>query len=65
MTIRFSHESKCYIAQCDQCFDVVDFDHLRENSREGFQDAKDAIDIDGWKTVKSSNGWRNICYGCK
>jgi hypothetical protein len=59
MTIRKSKETGQMCAQCDVCFDVVDFD-----DGEDFDEAKAAIDADGWKTKKVEGKWQNICPDC-
>lgn len=60
MTIRRLTETGQMAAQCDKCFDVVDFE-----DGEDFNEAKIAIDCDGWKTVRGGAGWINICPDCQ
>jgi len=60
MTIRVSKETRAYIAQCDKCFDVVDFEKGVE-----FDAVKLAIDMDGWKTQRSNGSWINVCPDCQ
>ena len=48
------------IAQCDVCLDVVDFEEDQD-----FNDAKQAIYMDGWLTRKKDGKWINICIDCK
>lgn len=59
MTIKKSFETGNFIAQCDECYDVVDF----END-ETFEQVKIAIDMDGWQTKRVGNVWHNICPDC-
>jgi hypothetical protein len=65
MSIRKSKESGCMVAQCDQCFDVVDFEDLDGSEAEHWGDVRQAIDIDGWKSKKEGGQWRNICPDCQ
>lgn len=60
MGIKFSKETGNMCAQCDDCFDVVDFDDGTD-----FHQAKIAIDTDGWKTTKRDGKWVNICCDCQ
>lgn len=53
------------IAQCDECFDIVEFDDLDGSSPDHWTEAKERIDIDGWKTQRIDGKWRNICVDCK
>ena len=59
MTIQRSPETGNLIAQCDQCLDVVDFE-----DDEDFDDVRDAIISDGWKTRREAGTWQNICPDC-
>ena len=59
MSIRRSRETGGMIAQCDECFDVVDFD-----DGEDFEQVKTAIDGDGWKTRRVGEKWQNYCPDC-
>lgn len=60
MTIRLSNVTRSMYAQCDECFDVVDFEEDVD-----FEGAKMAIDVDGWKTTKKDGKWINICCDCQ
>jgi Fe2+ or Zn2+ uptake regulation protein len=60
MGIRRSNETSGMVAQCDQCFDIVDFE-----DGEDFEQAKIAIDADGWKTKRVDGKWQNICPDCQ
>ena len=65
MTVRKSKSAKCMIAQCDICFDVVEFEDLDGSERDHWSEAKNAIDADGWKTKRSGAGWINISPDCQ
>lgn len=65
MTIQKSKHSGCMIAQCDECFDIVEFNDLDGSSPDHWTEAKQRIDIDGWKTQRIDGNWRNICVDCK
>jgi hypothetical protein len=61
MGIRRSKTTGNMVAQCDVCFDVVDFDEDKD-----FEDVREAIIFDGWQTKKNAEGkWINICVDCK
>lgn len=61
MTIRKSKQTGQMMAQCDVCLDVVDFE-----DGEDFEEAKTAIDMDGWRTKRGPDGkWQNICPDCQ
>ncbi len=60
MGIRKSHETGNMIAQCDECYDVVDFE-----DDEDFEQVKIAIDSDGWQTKRVGDKWHNICPDCQ
>lgn len=60
MTIRKSNETGNMVAQCDKCFDVVDFEEDYD-----FMDVKSAIDGDKWKTTKVNDKWHNVCPDCQ
>lgn len=68
MTIRKSAETGHMIAQCDQCFDVVDFEDLDGTDKDDWSEAKERVDMDGWKTKRIGHGpdakWINICCDC-
>lgn len=62
MTIRYNNELGHYVAQCDCCHDVVDFEDLTDF--EDFEAAKFSIDLDGWQTRKKDGKWFNTCSDC-
>lgn len=65
MTIRKSAETGCMVAICDDCHDVVDFEDLDGTDPDDWGEVKNAIDGDGWRTIKGGLGkWRNICPDC-
>lgn len=51
-------------AQCDACFDVVDFDYLDGSESEHWGDVRQALDIDNWQSKKVNGKWQNICPDC-
>jgi len=59
MTICVSHETGNYIAQCDKCHDVVDFEPGAD-----FFEVKFAIEMDGWRLQRNNGKWFNICVDC-
>lgn len=65
MTIRKSKESNCMIAQCDKCFDIVEFEDIKGFDADDWSEVKNEIDIDGWKTKKEGDKWVNICCDCQ
>lgn len=64
MTIRKSKYEGHLIGQCDQCFDVVDFEDLDGEYAGDWSEARHRLDIDGWRSHKTPEGWRNICCDC-
>lgn len=66
MTIRRSLSLKCMVAQCDECFDLVEFEDLTTfGDVEEFMEAKARIDGDGWFTKRTPQGrWVNLCPDC-
>ena len=65
MTIHKSKELGCMTAQCDECFDVVEFEELDGSDPDHWSEAKERIDMDGWKTTKVNGKWQNICPDCR
>ncbi len=53
------------VAQCDVCFDVVDFEDLDGSESDHWSEAKERIDADGWKTKKVGDKWQNVCVDCR
>ncbi|QJD54487.1 hypothetical protein P9A30_gp45 [Sphingomonas phage Lucius] len=64
MTIKRSKETGCMVAQCDVCFDVVDFEDLKGFDKDDWVEAKERIDADGWRTKKVGDKWTNTCVDC-
>lgn len=65
MAIHKSRETNCMVAQCDVCFDIVEFEDLDGSDSDNWSEAKLRIDMDGWKTKKDDAGkWVNICVDC-
>ena len=64
MTIHKSKELGCMVAQCDECFDIVEFDDLDGSDGDHWSEAKERIDMDGWKTKRVGAKWINICVDC-
>lgn len=64
MTIKKSHETGGMIAQCDKCFDVVDFDELDGSHSDHWSDVREAIAKDGWVTKRNGDKWINVCVDC-
>ena len=60
MTIRRSRETNAMIAMCEECGFIVDFEDGKS-----FDEAKLAIDSDGWLTFKENGKWKNVCCDCK
>lgn len=52
------------VAQCDVCFDVVDFEDLKGFDKDDWAEAKERIDADGWRTKKVGDKWTNTCVDC-
>lgn len=61
MTISKNYEEgeQTYSVSCNKCMDVIDMGPDMD-----FYEVKDAVDKDGWKTVKVGESWHHICPDC-
>lgn len=64
MGIRKSKETGHMVAQCDKCFDVVEFEELDGSDPDHWAEVRGHLDMDGWKAKKVDGKWTNICVDC-